>query len=82
MSCRSLLGFAGAALLVLGVLAAGEDPLSNNWVRFRNRYMCKYVWKPGRYNTMACTGCGRCTDACIGAIDKNELFIEVCQIIA
>ncbi len=63
-------------------VAAGEDPLSNNWVRFRNRYMCKYVWKPSRYDTQACTGCGRCTEACIGAIDKNELFVEVCQIIA
>jgi ferredoxin len=63
-------------------VAAGEDPLASKWVRFRNRYLCKYVWKPGRYDTVACTGCGRCTEACIGAIDKNELFVELCQVFA
>ena len=63
-------------------VAAGEDPLANKWIRFRNRYMCKYVWKPAHYDTLACTGCGRCTDACIGAINKNELIVELCQVIA
>ena len=58
-------------------VAAGEDPLRALEVRFRNRYMCKYVWKPQKFNAKACTGCGRCIEACIGEINKNELFREL-----
>jgi len=55
-------------------VAGGEDPLHRLGQRFRNRYMCKYVWKPEKYSLKACTGCGRCTDTCIGQINKNELI--------
>jgi sulfhydrogenase subunit beta (sulfur reductase) len=58
-------------------VAGGEDPLGNLPNRFRNRYMCKYVWKPEKFNSIACTGCGRCIEACIGKINKNELFREL-----
>jgi ferredoxin len=58
-------------------VAAGEDPLEERFVRFRNRYLCKYVWKPEKYESIACTGCGRCIEACIGNINKNELFREL-----
>ncbi|UCG28468.1 MAG: 4Fe-4S dicluster domain-containing protein [Bacteroidales bacterium] len=58
-------------------VAAGEDPLKERHKRFRNRYLCKYVWKPEKYNHVACTGCGRCIEACIGEINKNELFMEL-----
>jgi len=58
-------------------IAAGEDPLKKKFVRFRNRYLCKYVWKPETFNSMACTGCGRCIDGCIGNINKNKIFIEL-----
>ena len=58
-------------------VAAGEDPLRELHMRFRNRYMCKYVWKPEKFNSLACTGCGRCIEACIGKINKNELFVEL-----
>ena len=34
-------------------------------------------WKPQKFNSMACTGCGRCIEACIGKINKNELFMEL-----
>jgi len=57
--------------------AAGEDQLKKRFVRFRNRYLCKYVWKPEKFTSIACTGCGRCIDTCIGNISKNELFIEL-----
>ncbi|MFH0842899.1 MAG: 4Fe-4S dicluster domain-containing protein [Bacteroidota bacterium] len=56
--------------------AGGEDSLHRLHDRFRNRYMCKYVWKPQKFNSIACTGCGRCIEACIGKINKNELFRE------
>jgi sulfhydrogenase subunit beta (sulfur reductase) len=58
-------------------IAAGEDPLRRKFVRFRNRYLCKYVWKPESFNVSACTGCGRCIDSCIGNINKNKIFIEM-----
>ena len=58
-------------------VAGGEDALFRLHNRFRNRYMCKYVWKPQKFRPVACTGCGRCIDACIGKINKNELFMEL-----
>ncbi len=60
-------------------VAAGEDPLRPLSKRFRNRYLCKYVWKPEKFESSACTGCGRCTEACIGEINKNDLFRELYQ---
>jgi sulfhydrogenase subunit beta (sulfur reductase) len=58
-------------------VAGGEDALGALQDRFRNRYMCKYVWKPEKYKLKACTGCGRCIETCIGQINKNKLFIEL-----
>ncbi len=58
-------------------VAGGEDALGRLFVRFRNRYLCKYVWKPEKFKSIACTGCGRCIEACIGRINKNELFMEL-----
>jgi ferredoxin len=58
-------------------VAAGEDPLKELHKRFSNRYMCKYVWKPKDFESIACTGCGRCIECCIGDINKNELLIEL-----
>jgi sulfhydrogenase subunit beta (sulfur reductase) len=60
-------------------VAGGEDALIELHNRFRNRYMCKYVWKPGKFMSRACTGCGRCIEACIGKINKNELFMELAE---
>jgi sulfhydrogenase subunit beta (sulfur reductase) len=60
-------------------VAGGEDPLFELHNRFRNRYMCKYVWKPEKFRSIACTGCGRCIDGCIGKISKNELFMELAK---
>lgn len=58
-------------------VAGGEDALNELNDRFKNRYMCKYVWKPEKYKLKACTGCGRCIETCIGQINKNELIIEL-----
>jgi ferredoxin len=60
-------------------VAGGEDALHELPQRFRNRYMCKYLWKPRKYKSLACTGCGRCIEACIGKINKNELFRELAK---
>jgi ferredoxin len=58
-------------------VAGNEDALHELSTRFRNRYFCKYVWKPRKFKSLACTGCGRCIEACIGKINKNELFREL-----
>jgi sulfhydrogenase subunit beta (sulfur reductase) len=58
-------------------VAGGEDTLAELPRRFRNRYMCKYFWKPQKFEGLACTGCGRCIEACIGKINKNEIFREL-----
>jgi sulfhydrogenase subunit beta (sulfur reductase) len=60
-------------------VAGGEDALFELHNRLRNRYMCKYVWKPEKFTSLACTGCGRCIDACIGKINKNEIFMELAK---
>jgi sulfhydrogenase subunit beta (sulfur reductase) len=60
-------------------VAAGEDPLRRLNKRLRNRYECKYIHKPGMFNVIACTGCGRCIEACIGKIDKNEIIRAACK---
>jgi len=59
-------------------IAAGEDPLRKKPARFRNRYLCKYVWKHERFNAQACTGCGRCIECCLGNINKNR-FSQKCR---
>ncbi|MGB8492109.1 MAG: 4Fe-4S dicluster domain-containing protein [Bacteroidales bacterium] len=60
-------------------VAGGEDSLFELPHRFRNRYMCKYSWKSVKFSSVACTGCGRCIEACIGKINKNELFLELAK---
>lgn len=60
-------------------VAAGEDPLKKLSKRLKNRYECKYIHKPAMFDVLACTGCGRCIDACIGKIDKNEIIIAACK---
>jgi len=62
-----------------GRVAGGEDALREKHIRFRNRYLCKYVWKPEKFTPIACTGCGRCIETCIGQINKNELFMELAK---
>ena len=60
-------------------VAAGEDPLKRLNKRLKNRYECKYIHKPEMFDVLACTGCGRCIDACIGKIDKNQIIIAACK---
>ena len=60
-------------------VAGDEDPLNKIYNRLKNRYLCKFVHKPDMFDEIACTGCGRCIDACIGKINKNELIIEACK---
>ena len=47
--------------------------------RLRHRFLHKYSYVPEKYNVFGCTGCGRCIDACSGAIDVREVIKELGQ---
>ncbi|HET6430574.1 MAG TPA: 4Fe-4S dicluster domain-containing protein [Phycisphaerae bacterium] len=39
----------------------------------------KFSYSPRQYGLVGCVGCGRCVDACIGAIDIREVVKELGQ---
>ncbi|MDQ7818034.1 MAG: 4Fe-4S dicluster domain-containing protein [Melioribacteraceae bacterium] len=67
-------------------VAGGGTPRPKMFERFRNRYLCKYLYMKSNFGLYGCTGCGRCTEACPGKISfmkvvKNtaESFSEIAQ---
>lgn len=59
------------------VTAGGGTPRPRLAERFRNRYYCKFSYLPSNYGALGCTGCGRCIDACQGAIDMREVLTDL-----
>lgn len=53
-------------------MAGGSTPRLQLTERFKNHYYHKFVSFPRNWGVTACTGCGRCIDACMGRIDKRE----------
>ena len=45
--------------------------------RFRNRFSCKFDYFVDNYQAIACTGCGRCIQACMGNIDIRQCLSEL-----
>ncbi len=41
-----------------------ENPREEKWQRVRQKVSHKYVFYPGLFGTVACTGCGRCIRSC------------------
>jgi len=58
-------------------VAGGATPRPELFERLRNRYLCKYDYRPEALGLVACTGCGRCIDACQGKIDMREVMVDV-----
>lgn len=52
-------------------MAGGGTPRLQLVERFKNHYYHKFVSFPENWGVTACTGCGRCVDACMGRIDKR-----------
>jgi NAD-dependent dihydropyrimidine dehydrogenase PreA subunit len=52
-------------------MAGGGTPRLQLIERFKNHYYHKFVSFPRNWGVTACTGCGRCVDACMGRIDKR-----------
>ena len=60
--------------------AGGHRPRAEKGERLRNRFMCKFYYYPEQYGlnqTVACTGCGRCVDACPVNVDITEVLVEL-----
>ena len=45
--------------------------------RFANRLVHKFTWFPANMGRLACVGCGRCIEACLGKRDLRELLGEL-----
>ena len=45
--------------------------------RLANRVLHKFVYSPQQYGLLGCVGCGRCIDACLGAIDIRKVVQEL-----
>jgi ferredoxin len=58
-------------------IAGGHNPRQAKGQRMRNRFQCKFYYYPLQYGPEACTGCGRCIDACPVNIDITEVLEHV-----
>jgi len=47
--------------------------------RLANRVLHKFAYSPQQYGLLGCVGCGRCVDACLGAIDIRQVVQELGQ---
>jgi len=61
------------------VVAGGATPRQKLAQRLRNRYVKKFDFFPDVAKTIACTGCGRCIEACLGKIDMREVFKDLAK---
>jgi ferredoxin len=55
-------------------VAGGANPRKHLYERLRNRFDKKFAFFPEILDYTACTGCGRCIDACPGDIDLREIL--------
>ncbi len=55
-------------------VAGGANPRKHLYERLRNRFDKKFAFFPEVLDYTACTGCGRCIDACPGNIDLREVL--------
>lgn len=57
-----------------GATGMKPNPRARFRSRFANRFLHKFVWSLEQWNALGCVGCGRCFDACPGAIDVRRVL--------
>jgi len=45
--------------------------------RFKNKYVKKFQFYPAKFDVVACTGCGRCIEACLAGIDMRQVLHDL-----
>jgi hypothetical protein len=58
-------------------VAGGANPRPTAKDRFKNKYIDKFGFSPANFGTYACTGCGRCIEACLANIDMRQVFKDL-----
>ena len=58
-------------------VAGGANPRPKRWERLRNRFDKKFDFFVTHVGAPACTGCGRCIEACPGRIDLRDILKEL-----
>jgi len=61
-------------------VAGGANPRPHRADRFRNRFEKKFDFFAEMLGRYACTGCGRCIEACAGKIDIRETLRDVANV--
>jgi ferredoxin len=58
-------------------VAGGPNPRPTMSDRFKNKYIDKFDFSMANFGTYACTGCGRCVEACLANIDMRQVFKDL-----
>jgi sulfhydrogenase subunit beta (sulfur reductase) len=58
-------------------MAGGLTPRLSLGDRFKNRFYHKFDSFITNFGVEACTGCGRCSEGCMGKIDLREVLLEL-----
>ena len=53
---------------------SGHNPRMEKCNRFRNRFSHKFWYYPDKYDSLLCSGCGRCVSHCPTRIDIREVL--------
>lgn len=53
---------------------SGHNPRAEKFKRFRNRFSHKFWYYPDKYDSLLCSGCGRCIVNCPTRIDIREVL--------
>ncbi len=62
-----------------GMVAGGHNFRGERRARVQYRVYDKFYYPYERYGVFACTGCGRCLEACNANIDLRDILTRICQ---
>jgi ferredoxin len=62
------------------VHASGHNPRNTQTERFRQRVMHKFSIYPQRFDSILCTGCGRCARVCSAGMNLPETVTQLVQL--